>query len=539
MRENLISFEASRSSLPSGSGLGADFLCPDDVSGVQQSTMEHAETPEGSPASLGRKPFAVNTRSVRRAPLAALVTLTLSASLSAVPARGQSAPAAAGPNAREGSFTYKDPRIPGGIPARSWLLYATRGRSEAYGPLRDPKSNVEYPLRLQVQCVTEEKKGASAEDADGGRNAYRRFVIHFMTTEDEPLARRVGALMARLYWIGTDYLGRGPTGSRFVNVWLSPDGKAGAEEYQGNIYLYAAGESRAPAEWVRELAHEYGHITLPKMGPYREPEQWASGYVGERLYMKWMLVDNGMADAWDDPIDGAAYVANQIAPLRERFLNEGPNAKAATQEDADGMDFFIGELMAIEAAHGPDLFKRLMDRFATPRPQNLPLYFTAALKEMTPLLLPINGSAYTPSRSQVTSTPGGPPQFRKASYWVFLPGGSWRIGLEGAAPPSTTATLENAQIKSAPAGGGGALIWETTVSSTNSVWRRLELTPPAGSTMQVRRLVVTRLEQPAPSFTPGGPRPGINPGLPRPVPPPGQPRPGFPPPSRPGTAPKT
>src|SRR5439155_15042666 len=122
--------------------------------------------------------------------------------------------------------------------------------------------------------------------------------------------------------------------------------------------------------WVRELAHEYGHLTLPNTGPYREPEQWGNGYLGERLYMKWMLVDNGMADVWDRPIDGAAYVANQIAPLRERFLNEGPDSRAAGLGNAEGMDFFIGELMYLEAAHGPVFFRRLIDHFATPRPQN-------------------------------------------------------------------------------------------------------------------------------------------------------------------------
>ena len=40
------------------------------------------------------------------------------------------------------------------------------------------------------------------------RRTVRRFVIHYLKPTDEPLARQIGGVMARLFWITQDYLGR-------------------------------------------------------------------------------------------------------------------------------------------------------------------------------------------------------------------------------------------------------------------------------------------------------------------------------------------
>src|SRR5205807_32206 len=74
-----------------------------------------------------------------------------------------------------------------------------------------------------------------------------------------------------------------------VDVWLMRDGLPGAEEAGNDIYLYAIGQDRAPAEWLREIAHEYSHLTLPVVGPFTSPERWGNGYLGERLLMQWLI----------------------------------------------------------------------------------------------------------------------------------------------------------------------------------------------------------------------------------------------------------
>ena len=46
--------------------------------------------------------------------------------------------------------------------------------------------------------------------------------------------------------------------------------------------------SKPQAEACRELAHEYGHAVLPAIGGFKSPEDWANGYLGERLFLRWL-----------------------------------------------------------------------------------------------------------------------------------------------------------------------------------------------------------------------------------------------------------
>ncbi len=416
---------------------------------------------------------------------------------------------------REGSLSYKDSRLGAGIPPRRWTMFLPRLARSARGPENDPKYNLKYPHRLQVMCLTD-AQGSNREEND------LRFVIHFLNPEDEPMARWVGNVMTHLYWVARDYLGVGPVDGRPVSVFLSHDGKAGAEEYRGSIFLYAIKESRAPAEWVRELAHEYSHIFLPTIGKYTEPEANANGYLGERLLMKWLLADNGISNVWSAPIDGNAYVANQVVPLRERFLKEGPASASVEKMDADGMNFFIGQILAMEAAHGPAVLKTLFQKFATPRPQNLPLYITSALQEMKPLQLTVSPTAFIPDQSQPApgTVPGAPARFQKASYWVYLPGGDWRVDVDGTLPTGVTATLTPArpspdplrqepQLKKGPASLSGVVSWEVNISGVNGAWRRLEFVAPAGQVIEIKRMQIARRNEPG--FRPGSGAPaGFN-----------------------------
>jgi hypothetical protein len=385
---------------------------------------------------------------------------------------------------REGTLTYKDPRLGDRVPSRSWELYLQDNPKVdpvRQGPLRDPKRNAEYPYRLQVHC----RKGEFDSDL--------RFVVHFVKREDEALAQRVGGVLARLYWIGWDYLGRRPSETGYTNVWLTHDGEAGAEEYEGHIYLFAVGEARAPAEWVRELAHEYSHIILPEAGPYTDPEPWANGYLGERLLMKWLLFDNQQLHVWDRPINGAAYVANQVTPLRNRFLNEGPAAPASRKTDRDGMYFFIGQVLALEGAHGPAVLRQLLKEFVTPRPQNLAGYFARALRQMQPPTLPLDPAAYIPARSEpvASGTDGAGQRFRKASYWLLLPGGEWRLELEGVIPAGLGVRLDAAELTRVSSTSVSVMAWDTKLASPNAVWRRLELTAPPESVVEIKAIRIT------------------------------------------------
>jgi hypothetical protein len=86
-----------------------------------------------------------------------------------------------------------------------------------------------------------------------------------------------------------------------VHVFLCDGGKAGGEQLfvksrskrdefasYNAIYLYHVEGLKDPMEAVREIAHEYGHAVLPAIGGFKEPEDWANGSLGERLFVRYL-----------------------------------------------------------------------------------------------------------------------------------------------------------------------------------------------------------------------------------------------------------
>lgn len=390
-----------------------------------------------------------------------LVTCSAIALLPAAPSLAQNG--AGSPES--GTLVYKDARLSPAPPPREWNVFYPRAAVKPLGPDRDPKFNVLYPLRRYVLC----------RDGD---DAQVRFVVHYLKPEDLPLAQRTGGVLARLYWVARDYLALSPSEARPVDVWLTHSGEAGGEEWGRNIYLFAVDEARAPAEWVRELAHEYAHLVLPELGPFTMPEQWASGYLGERLFMKWLLLDNGAAEIWGEPIRAADYVALQVAPLRDRFLKLGPEGPEA---DREPMNTLIGELLALEAAHGPSLLRNLFGRFKRGTPEQLAGHLAVLLRQTTPPL-PVDPTATVPGKTQYAENGR---EFQTAAYRVFLPGGTWRVEAEGA-PDTATVMLDGAALKRA-AGG-----WEARLDAPTGAWHLLQLTadgrPFTLHSLQLRRV---------------------------------------------------
>ncbi len=56
----------------------------------------------------------------------------------------------------------------------------------------------------------------------------------------------------------------------------------------GDIIFFKTSQPRSEAEWLRQLAHEYGHVVLPTFNGFRPPlEPFANGLLGETLGMMW------------------------------------------------------------------------------------------------------------------------------------------------------------------------------------------------------------------------------------------------------------
>ena len=193
--------------------------------------------------------------------------------------------------------------------------------------------------------------------------------FHYEDAADAPLARRTARLCARLLRLHLAHFGERapfPRQAPEAHVFLRRDAppgalNAGGQTWGENVWLFSTGRPRTDVEWTRTVAHEWGHLTLYAARGYREPENDAAGFLGERLYLKW-LREEGTApvvnnDEEGDGVDRAGldiYHERQIAPLIARFRAAGPNAPALLRADRDAraMDLYVGAALAFDDAFG-------------------------------------------------------------------------------------------------------------------------------------------------------------------------------------------
>jgi hypothetical protein len=153
---------------------------------------------------------------------------------------------------------------------------------------------------------------------------------------------------------------------RIVDVYLCWGGKAGGEQRFGvdfengikktvnTIYFYDLNSFTDPVEKAREVAHEYGHAILPAIGGYEAPEDWANGYLGEKLFLRWLR--DGLAAGRlkpDDTMGAEApqldeWVKKNVDPLVVTASQNLPTAQYLNVRSATGMDRYTG--LAVYAA---------------------------------------------------------------------------------------------------------------------------------------------------------------------------------------------
>lgn len=217
-----------------------------------------------------------------------------------------------------------------------------------------------------------------------------RFRVFSQHRDAQDVDGRVTRTLLRLWSYNLDRLGMDHArayNNGLVDVYLSFGGKPGGQHQfvedpfdtdpygvpiKANvIYIYDLPSFKDPLEMAREVAHEYGHATLPWIGGYKEPEEWANGYLGERLGLTWLLQDIEAgrlkpADAMGATAeDLKRYRSSQIDPLLRAAALEGPNAQLASRTDKNGMDHFLGLAMWAQACLQPAAFRsslRLMHK---------------------------------------------------------------------------------------------------------------------------------------------------------------------------------
>ena len=149
-------------------------------------------------------------------------------------------------------------------------------------------------------------------------------------------------------------------GGGLVSVYLCYGGEAGGEQLydvdrQGgreekvnSIYLYDLRSFTDPLEAVREVAHEYGHATLPAVGGYTAPENWANGYLGEKLYLGYLADALHKGELTPDDTMGAtapaldAWLKTNVDPLLADAAANGPRPALLAGKGKPSMDAFLG-----------------------------------------------------------------------------------------------------------------------------------------------------------------------------------------------------
>ncbi len=175
--------------------------------------------------------------------------------------------------------------------------------------------------------------------------------VHFQTPDDRDLAEHTARLLALLRNVLMKRTGQQPEFNNAFNVWLSRNSATvpGGEQWRNNVYLYDIADQRSSIEWIREIAHEYGHLALPPLGgEYTDPEAWANGYVGERLMVRWLADpkyagQDAVEAAWGRTFDGYPnFKAKLIDPALAEFEHSGLSRTMLARKDGTGMRYLIG-----------------------------------------------------------------------------------------------------------------------------------------------------------------------------------------------------
>ena len=220
------------------------------------------------------------------------------------------------------------------------------------------------------------------------------------------LAPMVGRMLLRLWEHNFDAykLDHSPT-YKFgvVDVYLCFGGKAGGEQmfdvdsqYKlengssrpvNTIYIYDLASFKNPIEMAREVAHEYGHASLPAVGGFKIPEDWANGYLGERLFLVWLRDELAAGRLTTDDTMGATLMDlnDWIRANVDAFVLKGgllgPSLLSNQKEPAK-MDAYLSLMMAQSALIPAPAFGRALKLVGSSDPKDVPDSFALAVDEL-------------------------------------------------------------------------------------------------------------------------------------------------------------
>jgi hypothetical protein len=194
---------------------------------------------------------------------------------------------------------------------------------------------------------------------------------------------------------------------RIVDVFLCWGGKAGGEQrfdvtFEGTqqkhvntIYFYDLNSFTDPVETAREVSHEYGHASLPAIGTYEAPEDWANGYLGEKLFLRWARDAMAAGRLYSEDVMGAtqsqldAWIAKNVDPLVVKASQALPTPALLASRTAAGMDAYIGLALYASAILPEPVFARSLLLTGSTDAKDYPEAVALAAEEPDEFTIPV------------------------------------------------------------------------------------------------------------------------------------------------------
>ncbi len=196
-----------------------------------------------------------------------------------------------------------------------------------------------------------------------------------------------------------------------VDIYLCWGGQAGGEQLIGDerngqgdlikvntIYIYDITSFSEPVEMAREVAHEYGHAVLPAVGGFESPEDWANGYLGERMFLRWIRDEMVAKRLTPQDAMGASFedldfwVKSNVDALVESVLKSGPDNSKLAAKGQGAMDHYMGLILSFESVYPTRAAGRAMKLNGSNKASGVPDAIVAAAGELAEATLKIPSS---------------------------------------------------------------------------------------------------------------------------------------------------
>ncbi|MDH4389674.1 MAG: hypothetical protein QE269_13205 [Fimbriimonas sp.] len=171
-----------------------------------------------------------------------------------------------------------------------------------------------------------------------------------------------------------------------------PQAPRGGSSKVNTIYIYDLPTFKEKMEQLREVAHEYGHATLPAIGGYDYPEYWANGFLGEKLFLSALCTRKdydpdqmmGVSQA-----DCQAWVREKARPLMFKAAQTFPTDEMFKGKGESSMNQYIGYLLWVQFCFEPKIVSRLM-KINGEKASTLPTTLRECLEDVISTNIPIH-----------------------------------------------------------------------------------------------------------------------------------------------------